>query len=614
MNVSMVLEMVDRFSGKTNRINQSMTRMSKNGERAMNSIRRASKHAYNGIDKLGNRYTAFIGGAGGALAIKNVTDLETRLTRLGIQANRTADEIEGLRSEIVKTAQEADIRIDPSQLLNAMDKIIEKTGDFELARGNLRNIGLAIQATGAEGGDIGAMIADLSEKFDIKKPEELFETLDLLTNQGKAGAFTLQNFAAQGERITAAYAPMGRVGKDAAREMGAMLQVIRKGTGSAEQSATAFEALLATLSDAKKRKILSSAGVQLVDPEDPKRMRAINEIVKDIMKVSGGNTTVLSEVFDREAMRALNILSAEYQNTGSFGSLDGFMQAASDGSALINDSARAANDSAAKLGVVTTALQNGIYNTLQAPLNAAASGVASVEPSTMDNIVGYGLGAATILGGAAVGVKGHKFLKSRLGRKGGGIAGALGGVAAGGMGAQPVFVTNWPGMGGMGGAGGLGQEFSRRAGKANKFSKIASKAGKVGRFAKFGKGALKAVPYLGAGLIAADIGSAALSNEHGAMGEALGSTGGTLAGMALGAGIGSVVPVIGTAIGAAIGGALGSFGGGYIGRMFAGDNEELKGKIEVKVDAEGRTRVSAAMNNRGLETAVDQGVLMGNAL
>lgn len=608
LHIAMTMEMNDRVSPRTARISNSIQRMSKTSQSAMNALRRSSDLAYKGLDKLGNRYTGFLTGAGGAAAVRSVAQMETRLTRLGIQANKTKDQIEELRKKVIETAQMEDIRLNPDQLLDAIDKIVEKTGDLDLAQDNLRNIGLAVQSSGAAGGDIGALVADLKEKFNIEDASDLFGSLDLLVNQGKAGAFTLQNMAAQGERVTAAYAVTGRVMKPAVREMGAMLQVIRKGTGSSEQAATAFEALMRTLSDAKKRKLLESGGVRISDPEDPKRMRAITDIVKDLIRATGGDSVKLSKIFDAEAMRALNVLSAEFSKTGSFASLDNFLNQASDGSALLKDAFTASDRSAAKWQTVITALENGVFTNLNKPVSAGADLIGNIKPSTMDSGIGYAMGGAALLGGLALGVKGHKLMKGMRGRKSG-IGSAVAGIAAGGMGVQPVLVTNWPLS--MGVAGGqLSGSFGKVSGKA---ARAAKSVGKIGKVARLGKGAMKRLPYVGAGIAAIDIGSAALSGSKTAMGESVGSLGGSLAGAAAGAAIGSVVPLVGTAIGAAIGGVVGSFGGGALGKWITGDKSELSGEIKIKVDSEGRPSVSADMG-RGINSNVSQGIITGGGL
>lgn len=612
MKVSMIMEMQDRFSNRTSRITGGFDRIERAGKRSMRSLRSATDAAYRGLDRLGNRYTGFITGVGGAMAISSVTKMETRLKRLGIQANKSTDEMEKLHKSIIDTSRAADIRVDPSQILSAFEKIIEKTGDFELASSNIRNIGLAIQATGAEGADIGAMIADLSEKFDIKRPEELLETMDLLTNQGKAGAFTLQNFATQGERVTAAYSVTGRVTKEAAREMGAMLQMIRKGTGSSEMAATAFEALMRTMNDAQKRKMLGKAGIRITDPDDPKRMRSITEIVKDLVKATNGDVVKLSSIFDAEAMRALNIVAAEFSKTGGFESLDNFAKQASDGATIMKDAFDAADTSAAKWQTVLSTLEKGAFDALNQPISDAANMIGNTEPGTMDKIVKGGIYGAAGLGALAMGVKGHKMLRGVFGRGAkGGVGKALGAAAGMAGGIQPVMVMNWPPSLGMG-SGMLGAGFNSKASKVAKSSK---KLGRLARLGRFGKAAARKAPYVGAGLIALDAGSAALSGDKEGLYEAGGSLGGGLAGAAAGAAIGSVIPGLGTAIGGAIGGVVGSLGGGELAKWFAGSQkQELAGEIKIKVDAEGRPTVDASMNTPGVKTSVDQGIIMGGGL
>lgn len=613
LKASLTLDLNDRLSGRTRGVNSAITRMSSNTKRAMATMKRAADSAYRGLDRLGNRYTGFITGAGGVAAVRSFANMETRLKRLGIQASQSADEIEKLRKEVTLTSQAADIRLNPTELLDAIDIIVEKTGNLELARSNIRNIGLAIQASGSDGRSIGALVADLNEKFNIKNNTELFETLDLLINQGKAGAFTLQNLAQQGERVTAAYSVTGRVTKGAAREMGAMLQVIRKGTGSSEMAATAFEALMRTLNDATKRQQLGKLGIQLTDPDDPKRMRSVTEIVKDLVRATDGNIVKLSRIFDAEAMRSLNLVAAEFSKTGGFESLDGFMGQTADGATLLKDAFNAADRSAAKWEVVATSLKDAAFNNLKGPITSAANVVGNTEPGTLNKAVGIGMAGVGILGSLALGVKGHKAIKGIFGKKGVAGAAAAGAMAAG---VQRVLVVNWPlSLGAAGGqlTSGFGR-VGKNVGKSGKLSKL-GKLGKLGKLARAGGKLGRVVPYLGLGLTALDVGATALSGKPGAKSEALGSLGGGLAGAAAGAAIGSVVPILGTAIGAAIGGVIGSFGGGALGQSLGTKSEnELSGEIHIKVDAEGRTKVNANVGNSGVNTTVDQGVLMGAAL
>ena len=273
-------------SRANDRVTSSYRRVQERAAAAGRAMGGAFGLAGRGAAALEGKLVAVAGSLGAIAALRRFGNIEERFTRLGIQANISAEAVNELRDKIYETAQASDIRVDADQMTAAVEKIVEKTGDLGLAERNLRNIGLAIQASGAAGADIGAMVADLAEKFGISDEMGINLALDKLVNQGKAGAFTLQNLAAQGERVTAAYAALGRTGPEAIAEMGALLQAARKGTGSAEQAATSLERLLAEI--VGKAGALEGLGVQVWDPEalakGEKRARSAVDIVKEIIR------------------------------------------------------------------------------------------------------------------------------------------------------------------------------------------------------------------------------------------------------------------------------------------------------------------------------------------
>jgi hypothetical protein len=81
-------------------------------------------------------------------AAKGVIEMDQRMTRLGISANASADEVSKLKRAIFDAAQMPDIKVDPSGIIGGIETIVNKTNDLQFAQDNLRNIGLAIQATG----------------------------------------------------------------------------------------------------------------------------------------------------------------------------------------------------------------------------------------------------------------------------------------------------------------------------------------------------------------------------------------------------------------------------------------------------------------------------------
>ena len=471
LRASVVMDLRGNLERQSRRYEGAMRAMANNGQRHMTRLQRVTGGVGRTLDRVGNRWVALATGAAGFGTVRNLVNLEERFTRLGIQSQRSAEEMEELRRQIFETAREPDIRVDPSQITGAIEAIVEKTGDLEFARENIRNIAMAISATGAEGGNIGEILAEF-QKMDIRGMDAVLQSIDTLNEQGKAGAFTLQNLASLGPRVVTAYTALGRQGPEAIREMGAALQVIRQGTGSSEQAATAFEALLRTFQDAEKAKELASkSGVQIFDPDELARgreiLRPINELMVEIVEAAEGRTSRLSEIFDAEAMRAFNAALGEYNRTGTVESMDRFFQVQGDGTTTMGDSARAAETAAGSIRNLSSAWQDFADTNLSEYIQDAADALNSLDKETVDRWL-------KIAGITAGGVAGLYALRS-LGRLGadlgrgagalrnrstsGGISGGLG--AASSMAPVPVFVTN---MGALGGGGSPGRNGGMRRG------------------------------------------------------------------------------------------------------------------------------------------------------
>lgn len=460
LNTKINIDAGGNFSRQMRQYERNWTRFSKTGQRQMGMLKRSVQVVGNGIDRLGNRYTALLTGAAGVGTANYVIGLERRFTRLGIQADISAEKVDGLKKRIFEASRAPNIRVDPSEITAAIEAIVEKTGDLEFAENNIRNIGYAIQATGAQGTAIGEIMAEF-QKMGIVIEKDVLTAIDTLNVQGKQGAFTLQNVAALGPRVVTAYTSMGRTGIPAIKEMGAALQVIRQGTGSAEMAATAFEALMRTLGDADKVKMLQQGGIKIFDPEALKEgrevLRPINEIISEIIRRTGGKKTLLSTVFDAEAMRAFNASAAEFQRTGTLESLDKFMSVQADGNATMKDSARAADDAAAAMDSLASAWKQFADANLTQHIQSLADAIGSLDPDTVDKLIKTAVYAATAMGGLFVAkkvvglgrdIKGMSdFVRGGKSKTGGaGLGGMMDGVT-------PVYVVNMPGGKGMGGMG-----------------------------------------------------------------------------------------------------------------------------------------------------------------
>ncbi len=449
LKTSIILDLAGNLQARARQYGSSLVGMGRRGAAGMRLLNRGMTLAGRGLDRLGNRYTGFLTGAAGVGAVRQVGNLEDRLTRLGIQSNRGEKEIGRLKTAIFDVAKAPEIRVDPGRILSAVEEIIEKTGDLKFAEENIRNVGLAISATGAEGQSIGGIMAEF-QKMGLSAKES-FEALDILTVQGKAGAFTLQNLAALGPRVVTAYTAMGRSGVSAVREMGAVLQVIRQGTGSSEQAATSFEALMRVLGDAQKVKLLHAKGIKVFDAKELERgrrvLRPINKLMRELVERFNGDRTILQQALgDSEAVRAFNAAVSEFSRTGDLESLDKYYRMMADGGNITRDSARAAKSFSAPLRGLYIVWQKFADDQLTEPVKKLTEYLDSLKPGTVERWLKIGsavaaIGAAAVIGSKLIkgGMGAYNFGKKAFGKKGvPGLAGSIAGMT----GVVPVYVVN----------------------------------------------------------------------------------------------------------------------------------------------------------------------------
>ncbi|MEJ1411076.1 MAG: hypothetical protein RPU60_12895 [Candidatus Sedimenticola sp. (ex Thyasira tokunagai)] len=574
LRTAVTIDLQGNLVRKAARYEKSMKRFSNNSRRHMGRMSKTAAATGRMLDRAGNRYTALLTGAAGAGTMRMLVGLETRFTRLGIQANKDTEEMDALKRQIYDVASAPNISIDPGQLTSAIEEIVEKTGDLDFARENIDNLAIAISATGAQGGAIGGIAAEF-QKMGITSKGDVREALDILTVQGKEGAFTLQNLAQLGSRVVTAYTSMGRTGVPAIREMGAALQVVRQGTGNADQAATAYEAVLRTLSDAKKVKMLEKGGIKIFE-DDGKTMRSLPTLMEEIVAAAKGKKTVLSKVFEAESIRAFNSAITEFNQSGNITSLQRFLDVQADGSTVLDDSARAAETAEAAMRNLYTIWQQFADNQLTDDIKEMSKWLKSVDKDTLETWLKVGVyGAGGLIGMSVLG-KGGRLIKGAagvLGKKKG-VAGALGGLAGG---VTPVYVVNLPGAG-------MDGLMSGKAGKASK----AGRTAKIFSKAKTTAGLLSATPLSKLRLFGA-----------GALGTA--AAGVTAAGAA-GYGVGTLAydhAIAGTdladKIGESVARALAFFG-----------NQEAKLAIEIN---DKRAEVKS-LETKGFEADVDTGAVM----
>lgn len=604
LKASFKLDLIGNLFDKTQQLSNRLARMGQTGSRSAHYLSKSLQAADMGLNKLANRYTGFITGAGGAMAVRNAASLELRLTRLGIQAKISQDEVNQLNNEIYRISQLRDININPDELLASVEKIVSKTGNLKFAEDNLQNLAYTISATGAAGNDVGAMAADLFEKFNIKDANQMIATLGMLVNQGKAGAFELRDLATQGERATSAYGQMGRTGVEAAAEMGAMLQMARKATGSPEQAATSLEAYIRNLNATEKRAKLKKAGIQLMDPEDPKRMRSAIDIAKDLIRLTKGNVEKIGSVIDAEGIKALNAMIIEYKQTGAFETVDSFVNISRESKGLLEDSARVAGTLDSSMTSLKTAWTAFANRNLAEPIQKLANALNRIQPEQLDKFLKTAGKIAVTIGTLAVANKARHGVMGimdffRFSAVKGGAAGSILGALGSTTRPIPVYVVN----GGAFGAAGMADGFDMLGGggKSGKFGKVGRFMARHRRLAKLAGYGGKALKYGGKALGIAGMAYSAyeLSQAENAtqIGGSLGSIAGGL--------IGSIGGPLGMVAGAYIGNYLGEKIGGLFDRLPEENAKALNSDRSLTMlKSENQCKISLDVNAEGANVSL----------
>lgn len=579
--------------------------------------------AVQGIDKAFSGLGTAMGAIGVSISVgaatKEIINLDNRLTRIGLTADASAEQVNQLKQKVFDAATDSKIKIDTTSINDALDVVMTKTGDLKYSEDNIRNIAIAIQATGEQGSAIGSVFAEF-QKFGYTA-DQISALMDDMVKQGDQGAFTFGEFAKAGSAVISAYSPIGTAPEDIKRANAAM-QIIMMGTKNAEIAVTALGSAMSELSSPDKQAKLMAIGVRVRDESG--KFRDFNDIMADLLKVSekAGNTDFLGSIFGQTTMQAIRAYSNFYEDM-----YPKLMDLGDTTGAMESKSAKMANTLAANLQQVQTAFVRFADSNLTGLLSKFTNILnrLSEDPEAFNRIF---KGIAVGIGSIAA-VKGLASVMNILSgianlKKGGGNINI--GTNAGGNG-MPVYVTNWSGKAGSsplqssGSAAGNSPANRTPAGQPAGTPLNAGSQG--GTFQKMSGAAYQAwhnttktqriMGGAGAGISAAIISIPKAVNEiseinadetlskrdktvkkGGAIGDAAGTIAGATAGGALGvaagaaagAAIGSVVPVLGTAVGALVGagvGALGGWIGGKLGRftgekiggLVAGKKEEL---------------------------------------
>ena len=283
---------------------------------------------------------------------KSVFDYNDKLIRLQIASEETPASTEAF-SQAIRQASDA-TGVAKDRLVDAGTKFVELTGDMQGATSQLGTWALVAQASHTDIVDVASSAASLGQVMGVK-PEGMLDALQALVIEGKKGAVEFRNFAG----LIPGLAPQwgmfkGGSGVQGVRELGATLEVIKKGFGTAEEAGTGLQGLLTAIVKFAPR--FEKAGVQIFDTDahGKKHLKGVLDILDGIGRSKLINDPELMEkAFGRnEAFRA------QLQAIGLRGEIDELIASSSKAGVLQQDLATYAQSTAGKVNIAWEQAKN----------------------------------------------------------------------------------------------------------------------------------------------------------------------------------------------------------------------------------------------------------------
>jgi TP901 family phage tail tape measure protein len=255
------------------------------------------------VDRVGD----FISGT-----VDDLLVFENGLSRLQIASGKSNAEMAALRSSILDVSKATGIAA--GDILVGNQTYIDLTGDVAGAEAAMSSFARIAQASGASVSDIATATAALKESMGLD-PRDIEAAFSGLIQQGKAGAVSLKDLAGELSAVAPRFAKFGGSGLLGIADLGAALQVARKGFGSAGEAATGLEALMGALSMNAAKFEKANVKIFTKGKDGKKTFRGFVDIIDQIGKSKlVKDPTALAKAFgSKEAAQAFDMLSANRQ-------------------------------------------------------------------------------------------------------------------------------------------------------------------------------------------------------------------------------------------------------------------------------------------------------------
>lgn len=203
-------------------------------------------------------------GAGRTLTAANraFAENERAMTRVAV----TADASSGAQLAAFRQLQElsSQTAMPVDKVREGLESLVAAGRSLPEAMDFLPSVARTAQASGATVNDIAKSADAVGSAFKIAGGD-MQHAFDIMATGGKLGQFELKDMARYLPSLAPAAAAIGMSGKKGLTDLVAMLQVLRKGSGTAEEAAGSMNNILQKMSSEETAKRYKKMGVDLED-------------------------------------------------------------------------------------------------------------------------------------------------------------------------------------------------------------------------------------------------------------------------------------------------------------------------------------------------------------
>ncbi|MEE1612070.1 phage tail tape measure protein [Microvirga sp. CF3016] len=325
--------MANKVSTLAVRLKDEVSGPARKASRSIRDLDRAAKNAKGGVGPstsamgagVGRAALAFGGAAAGAYAfgraisstVTKTADLDRRMTRLRLTAGASASEMDQATIALQKLAVETAHPLD--NVTSGLEALVAGGRSLGDSMGMIGAIARTAQASGSEVEDIAKTADSVSMNFKIAG-KDMQSAFDIMVAGGKAGRFELKDMARYLPSLAPAAAAIGLKGTEGLEQMIAMLQIVRKGTGTTEEAATSMSNIFQKMESEETAKKFGKFGINLRKEMKDARKNGRNllEVFEELTaKALSGDLSKLPQLFTdaqfATGMRALLTFRGEWQ-------------------------------------------------------------------------------------------------------------------------------------------------------------------------------------------------------------------------------------------------------------------------------------------------------------